>query len=84
MAAVLTIATLLPDRLQGTGQSLYQTTAFGMAAIIANVGGGLVYGTQGYAAVFGLAAIAGVLAMIVGLLALPRGRVRLATAPRAG
>lgn len=84
VAAVLTIATLLPDRLQGTGQSLYQTTAFGMAAIIADVGGGLVYGTQGYAAVFGLAAIAGVLAMIVGLLALPRGRVRLATAPRAG
>ncbi len=54
MAAVLTIATLLPDRLQGTGQSLYQTMAFGLAAIIADVGGGLVYGTQGYAAVFGL------------------------------
>ena len=84
VAAVLTIATLLPDRLQGTGQSLYQTTAFGLAAIIANVGGGLVYGTEGYAAVFGLAAIAGVLAMIVGLVAMPRGRVRLATAPRAG
>ena len=47
VAAVLTIATLLPDRLQGTGQSLYQTTAFGLAAIIANVGGGLVYGTDG-------------------------------------
>ncbi len=84
VAAVLTIATLLPDRLQGTGQSLYQTTAFGLAAIIANVGGGLVYGSEGYAAVFGLAAVAGVLAMIVGLVAMPRGRVRLATAPRAG
>lgn len=84
VAAVLTIATLLPDRLQGTGQSLYQTTAFGLAAIIANVGGGVVYGTDGYAAVFGLGAIAGVLAMIVGLVAMPRGRVRLATAPRAG
>ena len=84
VAAVLTIATLLPDRLQGTGQSLYQTTAFGMAAIVANVGGGLVYGAFGYAAVFGLAAIAGLLAVAVGLVALPRGRVRLATAPRAG
>jgi MFS family permease len=84
VAAVLTIATLLPDRLQGTGQSLYQTTAFGMAAIIANVGGGLVYGVVGYAAVFGLAAIAGLLAAAVGLAALPRGRVRLATAPRGG
>ena len=84
VAAVLTIATLLPDRLQGTGQSLYQTTAYGLAAIIANVGGGLVYGAEGYAAVFGLAAIAGVLAMLVGLVAMPRGRVRLATAPRAG
>jgi MFS family permease len=84
VAAVLTIAILLPDRLQGTGQALYQTTAFGLAAIIANIGGGVVYGTAGYAAVFGLAAIAGLLAAAVGLVALPRGRVRLATAPRAG
>jgi MFS family permease len=84
VAAVLTIATLLPDRLQGTGQSLYHTTAFGLAAIVANVGGGIVYGTVGYAAVFGLAAIAGLLAATVGLFALPRGRVRLATAPRGG
>ncbi len=84
VAAVLTIATLLPDRLQGTGQALYQTTAFGLAAVVANVGGGIVYGTAGYAAVFGLATIAGLLAAVVGLVALPRGRVRLATAPRAG
>jgi MFS family permease len=84
VAAVLTIATLLPDRLQGTGQALYQTTAFGLAAIIADIGGGIVYGTAGYAAVFGLATVAGVLAATVGSLALPRGRVRLATAPRAG
>ena len=84
VAAVLTIAALLPDRLQGTGQALYQTTAFGLAAVVANVGGGIVYGSAGYAAVFGLATIAGLLAAVVGLVALPRGRVRLATAPRAG
>jgi PPP family 3-phenylpropionic acid transporter len=84
VAAVLTIATLLPDRLQGTGQALYQTTAFGLAAIVADVGGGIVYGTFGYAAVFGLAALAGLSAAVVGMAALPRGRVRLATAPRVG
>ena len=55
-----------------------------MAAVIADVGGGIVYGSLGYAAVFGLAAIAGLLAAAVGMAALPRGRVRLATAPRAG
>lgn len=84
VAAVLTIATLLPDRLQGTGQSLYQTTAYGLAAIVANVGGGIVYGTAGYAAVFGLAMIVGLLAAAVGLVALPRGRVRVTEARSRG
>ncbi len=71
VAAVLTITAMLPGRLQGTGQALFQTTAFGLAAIVADIGGGIVYGTAGYAAVFGLAAIAGVAAAGVGLIALP-------------
>jgi MFS family permease len=42
IAAVLTIQRLLPDRLQGTGQGLYQTTAFGIAAVVANLAGGVI------------------------------------------
>jgi len=83
VAAVLTIAALLPGRLQATGQALYQTTAFGVAAVIADVGGGLIYGSLGYAVVFGLAALAAVLAAVVGAAALPRGRARFAEPSRA-
>ena len=72
VATVLTIATLLPAELQATGQALFQTTAFGIAAIIANVLGGLLYGTAGHAAVFGLGAVLAVAAAIGGWLVLPR------------
>ena len=36
VATVLTIARLLPAELQATGQALFQTTAFGIAAIVSN------------------------------------------------
>jgi PPP family 3-phenylpropionic acid transporter len=72
VATVLTIATLLPADLQATGQALFQTTAFGIAAIIANVLGGLLYGSAGPAAVFGLGAVLAVAAAIGGWLVLPR------------
>jgi PPP family 3-phenylpropionic acid transporter len=72
VATVLTIATLLPAELQATGQALFQTTAFGIAAIIANVLGGLLYGTAGPAAVFGLGAVLAVAAAIGGWLVMPR------------
>ena len=42
VASALTIGSLLPARLQATGQALYQTVAFGLAAIVANLVGGLV------------------------------------------
>ncbi|MFI5255329.1 MAG: MFS transporter [Candidatus Limnocylindrales bacterium] len=71
-SAVLTIATLLPDRLQATGQALYQTTAFGLAAILANVTGGIVYGVAGPGMLFGGAAVLGLLAALVGWFVLPR------------
>lgn len=74
VGSVLTMAALLPPRLQATGQGLYQLTGFGLAAIIANVGGGLLFGTLGAWAVF---AIATGLAVVAGLLAL-------AVFPRAG
>ena len=36
--------------LQATGQALYQTIAFGIASIVANIVGGIVYATFGVAA----------------------------------
>lgn len=47
IAAVMTIAALLPPELQATGQGLYQTVGFGAAAVIANAGGGVVYSLGG-------------------------------------
>lgn len=52
IGAVLTIAALLPPELQGTGQGLYQTVGFGIAAVVANALGGLVYGTGGATPLF--------------------------------
>jgi PPP family 3-phenylpropionic acid transporter len=52
VAMVLTIGTLLPADLQATGQSLYQGTATGVAAIVGNVGGGIAYAGAGAPALF--------------------------------
>jgi MFS transporter, PPP family, 3-phenylpropionic acid transporter len=73
VGVVLTIATLLPTDLQATGQSLFQTTAFGLAAIVSNVIGGFLYSTVEPAAVFGLGAILAVAAAVLGWFAFPRG-----------
>ncbi len=59
IAAVMTIASLLPPELQATGQGLYQTVGFGAAAIVANALGGVVYGLGGATPLFlGCAALA--------------------------
>lgn len=71
VGVVLTIARLLPAELQATGQALYQTTAFGMAAILANVVGGWLYETFGHAAVFGFGTVAALAAAAVGWFAFP-------------
>jgi PPP family 3-phenylpropionic acid transporter len=71
VGVVLTIAALLPPELQATGQALYQTTAFGIGAIVANVVGGALYATIGPAATFGLGAILAVVAAAVGVVAFP-------------
>jgi MFS family permease len=77
VVAVLTIGVLLPARLQGTGQALYQTTAFGLAAIVANIVGGVLYSQWGHAAVFATSLVLAILAALVGTLALPRELTRL-------
>lgn len=50
--AVMSIAALLPQRLQATGQGLYQTVGFGVAAIVSNVVGGFIYAAGGPAPLF--------------------------------
>ena len=72
VASALTVGSLLPSRLQATGQALYQTVAFGISAVIANLLGGLVYDSAGPAVLFGLTAVSAVAAALVGVAVYPR------------
>jgi MFS family permease len=71
VGSVLTMAVLLPARLQATGQGLYQVTGFGVAAVVANFVGGQVYAGLGSAALFGGAAALAVAAAILALVVFP-------------
>lgn len=76
ISAVMTIAALLPPKLQGTGQGLYQTVGFGAAAVVANVVGGVVYGAGGPAPLFLGCAVLALLGAIIAWSAAPaRGEV---------
>jgi predicted MFS family arabinose efflux permease len=70
VAAVLSIATLLPRDLQATGQALYQLVGFGIASVVANILGGIVYTLMG-PVVFGLGGVLVLVGAVVGWLALP-------------
>jgi PPP family 3-phenylpropionic acid transporter len=72
IAAVLTINVLLPLRLQATGQGLYQTISFGVAAMVANLVGGLIYQGVGPPALFIVMAAAGFAGAGLGWLVLPQ------------
>jgi MFS family permease len=72
VGVVLTMAAILPPGLQATGQGLFQTTAFGATAVVANVLGGFLYSTVGSGAVFGLGAITAVVGCVIGWLVFPR------------
>ncbi len=71
VASALTIGSLLPARLQATGQALYQTVAFGLAAIVANLIGGLIYASVGPSLMFALTAVSALAAAAVGMAAYP-------------
>ena len=71
VGAVLTMAVLLPPRLQATGQGLYQVTGFGVAAFVANLGGGQVYAGLGSTALFAGAAALAVASAILALAVFP-------------
>ena len=74
VAYVLTIAHMLPDSLQSTGQTLLQAACFGLGAVLANLLGGILYGAMGPLGVFGGGAICAIAGGLVGLVALPGGR----------
>ena len=71
VSVVLTIAMLLPADLQATGQSLFQTTAFGVGAILANILGGILFERFGPAALFGAGAGLALIAAVIGWVAFP-------------
>ena len=78
VSAVLTVGALLPDRLQASGQALYAMSSMGVAAILANLAGGFVFGALGYGWVFGLGAAAAVVAALLAWRYMPsRGEVRI-------
>lgn len=68
---VLTIAAILPSRLQSTGQTLFQAACFGFAAVIANFAGGVLYQQFGAFVAFGAGAICTFLGAMLGLLVMP-------------
>lgn len=78
VGSVLTMAVLLPPRLQATGQGLYQVTGFGVAAVVANLGGGVLYGAFGSPIVFAVAATFAVAAGLLAFLVFPRRGERVA------
>jgi len=69
---VLTIAQLLPAGLQATGPTLFQAAAFGVAAVVANLLGGVLYSVAGPLGVFGGGAICTLAGGALGLLAVPQ------------
>jgi MFS family permease len=72
VAMVLTIGEILPAYLQATGQTLYQGTATGVAAVVGNSIGGLLYGSAGFAFLFFVCAVVLVAGAAVGWLTLPK------------
>jgi len=80
VAVVLTIGEILPESLQATGQTLYQATAVGLAAVAGNGVGGWLYGLAGAPFLFTMSAVVLAAAALLGLLALP-ARIRPAEVP---
>jgi PPP family 3-phenylpropionic acid transporter len=70
VAFVLAMSRLLPFRLQATGQTLFQATAWGVAAVLAGFAGGFLYQNTGPAGIFGGGAVCGLVGAMVGFLAL--------------
>ena len=72
IASVTSMQLLLPSRLQGSGQALASMTTAGIAAFVANVLGGLIYGGPGHQVLFGVGAGFAVAGAALGWLWMPR------------
>ncbi len=85
VAAVVITDELSPANRRATGQALVKSVLFGVAPILGTLGGGLVYGALGPRTMFlastGLAAAAGVIAMIAVPAQLHRGSLSGADGP---
>ncbi len=68
---VVTMATILPPRLVSTGQTLYQSVAFGAASILANLAGAFIFRIGGTEVVFWFLACATLVGCVVSVLAVP-------------
>ena len=68
---VITMATILPQRLVSTGQTLYQSVAFGAAAVLSNLAGAFIYKLGGTEVVFWFLAAATAVGGVISVLALP-------------
>ena len=71
ISCVLTVQTLLPARLQGSGQALMSIMTAGAAAFLANLAGGVLYAQAGAGVLFAVAALFPLLGAIVGWWTLP-------------
>jgi len=81
IASVTSVQLLLPSRLQGSGQALASMTTAGIAAFVANVLGGVIYGGPGHEALFGVGAAFSVVGAVLGWLWLPRRGAKRFTEP---
>ena len=68
---VVTMATILPVRLVSTGQTLYQSVAFGGGSILANLAGAVIFKVGGFDGVFWFLAVATLAGSVIVVLAVP-------------
>lgn len=81
IASTLTIGSLLPAELQATGQALLQAVAFGIAAVVADLLGGLLYATGGPGPAFLVGAASAACAAVLALAVFPRRGAPMALEP---
>ncbi len=72
IACVLTMGVLLPQPLQASGQALYQTVAAGVATVLGNAIGGVIYEQIG-AGLFAVVGVIGLLGAVVAWVTVPGG-----------
>ena len=62
-ACIALISQHFPGRLRGRGQALYSALGYGLSGLLGSVGGGWLIERFGFAALYGAATLAGVLAL---------------------